>query len=320
MLTFRKTILFAASSVVLFLCIPACNRNQPPTFTDAEVREQSAAAPQNESLVQPGQGKTDSETDIFSSLAVKPGAMDSIKRFVRTAEMRFRVKNVANATLHIEDIAAKQGGFVVKSELSTTIENRQIQAMNKDSALETTAFSVHNSLIIRVPYKQLDTTLRSIGRLCEFLDYRRINAEDVKLQLLEQELERIRQSGYRQELESMPAAPAKPAAAADNAERKLRSRTASDQASIETMKLEDAIRFSTIRLEVYQAPLLNRAMVANTDYEPVKRSILGRSIEALRSGGDILEALFLGIINLWGLILIGVALFLLWRRFGKKGK
>jgi hypothetical protein len=58
------------------------------------------------------------------------------------------------------------------------------------------------------------------------------------------------------------------------ADRARASRAASDQARIETLKLEDAIRFSTVTVDIYQLPQIRQTMVANTDV-PIAKATIG---------------------------------------------
>ena len=296
-----------------------CNRdNRSPVAQTGVAEQEPSAPPSGQAADMASEGEQPFGTDLFSSSAARSGAIDSIKKFIRTAEMRFRVDNVAATTLQIEDIAARNNGFVVKSDLNAQTEYQRIEPVSRDSAVETIAFSMQNQMTIRVPYRQLDTTLRSIGRLCAFLNYRRINAADVGLQLLEQELGRIRQGLYRTELGQTPDSTRNNGM--DKTERMLRSRGATDQARIETLKLEDAIRFSTIRIDIYQFPQTRQTMIANADVPEVKMPFFRSLGRAFAAGADMLEFLVLGLVHLWGVaLLLGIALWI-WKKWPLFGK
>ncbi|MFN0215386.1 MAG: DUF4349 domain-containing protein [Saprospiraceae bacterium] len=253
--------------------------------------------------------------DIFSSAAAAPNAIDSIKKFVRTAQMRFRVKNTTEATLHIEDIAIRNGGFVVSSNLNSQLELQQTTPLNRDSAMETTRYTMLTQLVIRVPYRMLDTTLRSIGRLSDFLDLRHVSAEDVGLQLLEQELSKLREGIYRSDLNQSEENKISP-----KADRNRASRAATDQARIESLKLEDAIRYSTVRVDIYQLPQIRQTIVANTNVPIPQQALATRLGDALSAGADILILLLLGIVHLWSVILLAVTGFFIWKKYQKRNR
>ena len=287
--------------------LSACQQKSEAPFTERAPapppQETGGAANMDRSAASaaPAEQFKDAATngDIFSSAAAVPGAIDSIKKFVRTAEMRFRVKNTAEATLRIEDIAMHNSGFVIKSHLNSQVEFQHTTPVSRDSAREITRYRVHSQMVIRVPYRLLDTTLRSIGRLSDFLDLRQVSAEDVGLQMLEQELTRLRESAYRTDLDESAENKEYP-----KADRSRASRAATDQARIESLKLEDAIRFSTVTIDIYQLPQIRQVMIANTDLPLPQKPLAARLGDALHSGAEILIALCLGIVHLWGVILL----------------
>lgn len=321
---FRKFSAFYFFFILLSLFLLQCkNESSPspagmqsapgqPESDEAAFEKGVASGPVEQKLAD------SASTDIFSSSAARVGSIDSLKKFVRTADMRFRVKNAVEATLRIEDIAMHNGGFVVKSQLNTAVEYSRTTPVGRDSAMETTRYSTHNQLILRVPFTHLDTTLRLIGRLADFLDHRNVEAEDIGLKLLEEELARLRHKIYEQQV----TASIQPGERSDRvgaaAARALESRAASDASRIETLKLEDAIRFSTVRIDIYQLPQIRQVMVANTEIRPMERPFATRLGEALHNGAYILEMIIIGLINLWGVILLIAAVYFLVRKL--KGK
>ena len=94
------------------------------------------------------------------------------------------MKNVAKSTYAIENIVAKNGGFVTFTDLKSNINEKSETKISQDSSLETTRFTVDNTITLRVPNTQLDTVLKSMVKEVVFLDNRLIKADDVALQLL----------------------------------------------------------------------------------------------------------------------------------------
>lgn len=263
----------------------------------------------------------DANAPVSSSAAVETNKNDG-RKFVRTADLRFKVKSVIKATYGIEDIAARHGGFVTYTSLNSNIDNVNTTAISADSSLETTYFTVVNSMTIRVPNTKLDTTLKDIAKHIDYLDHRVIKADDVALQILSNELTQKRSAKTEKRL----------ADAIDTRGRKLNETVASeeilsnkqeqsDNAKIANMTLNDQINFSTITLNIYQRQEIKRELISNhkniTAYEPT----FGRKlIEALTSGWHILEVTILFLLNLWGLFLAAVAVFLLYRYVAPKLK
>lgn len=312
---FFKTPPLLAAAFCGLVLLAACQQ-QSESFTGEQMAPPSppsgGSAPSRSTAEAAPLGDVVANGDIFSSAAALPDATGLNKKFVRTAELRFRVKNAVEATLAIESIALRNGGFVISSKLQNHVDFRQTQPIHQDSLLETTRYSTHSQLIIRVPYTQLDTTLRSIGRLSEFLEHRQVMAEDVDLQLLEQELTRLRELDYQEEL----------AQSAENknspkADRHRSSRAAEDVVEIEKRKLEDQIRFSTVQIALYQHPQLQKTMLANTEIALPEASFASRMGDALRAGREVLTLLFIGIVHLWGVILLAIAAYFTWKAVRK---
>ena len=108
---------------------------------------------------------------------------DSIKKFIRTADVKFKVKAVINTTYDIENICSANGGFVTSTNLTSDIIKSEETPVNEDSILQTTSYNVTNNIILRVPNNKLDTTLKEIAKNISYLNYRIIKADDVCLQM-----------------------------------------------------------------------------------------------------------------------------------------
>jgi len=135
-----------------------------------------------------------------SSAAVVDPKSD--RKFIRTADLRFKVKNVAQSTYSIENTVSKFGGFVTSTELRSNILNTSTTKINNDSLLETTRFYVENTMIVRVPNTMLDTTLKTIARQINYLDFRIIKADDVSLQMLSNQLSQNRNKANQQRVQT----------------------------------------------------------------------------------------------------------------------
>ena len=139
------------------------------------------------------------ESTISSNAAIEK--KDSNRKFVRTADLKFKVKNVAKSTYAIENIVSKNGGFVTFTDLKSNINEKSETKISQDSTLETTKFNVDNTITIRVPNTQLDTVLKSMAREVTFLDSRLIKADDVALQLLSNKMTQKRLASHQKRLE-----------------------------------------------------------------------------------------------------------------------
>jgi len=254
------------------------------------------------------------EEDMSSSAAVED--KNSKRKFIRTADARFKVKDVAQSTYKIENLTKNVGGFVTLSELrSNIIENDETQ-VSQDSLLQTTRYEVNNTIALRVPNVKLDTLLRSLAKEVQFLDYRVIKADDVNLQLLTNELSQKRNANTSKRLENAIDKKGNKLKDINDSEENLASKKEnSDNAYINNLSLKDQVNFSTVTLELYQNEKIRYEMVANEKNINAYRPNLGLQIwESIKSGWFIFEGIIAFLVQLWPIVFFT---FLAWLAFKK---
>jgi len=262
------------------------------------------------------------ENAFISSSAAVENNKDSTRKFIRTAELKFKVKNVLASTYSIENITNRQEGFVTYTNLISNINNVTTTAISVDSSLETTYFTVKNDIILRVPDTKLDTTLKEISKNIDFLDYRIIKAEDVALQILSNSLTQQRSEKNENRLIN----------AIDNRGKKLGETTIAeevllskqeqaDRAKISNLSLANQINFSTINLSIYQRQSIKRELISNSkNIEAFEPSFGSKVVESSKLGWKVLEALILFLIKIWGLFLFAIIVFFIYKMYKHKLK
>ena len=118
---------------------------------------------------------------------------DGQRKFIRTAQAQFRVKDVYSSALAIEDVAAQQGGFVVSNNISAQTMNVQRRPAGDGKLIELVEYTVRGTLSVRVPSDKTQAFLRAIASQMEFLDQRNFDAADVQFQILRQQLAYLRE-------------------------------------------------------------------------------------------------------------------------------
>jgi hypothetical protein len=245
---------------------------------------------------------------ISSSAAVENGK-DTTRRFIRTADLKFKVKSVIKSTYDIENITGRQGGFVTYTNLTSDINSVSTTAVSADSSLETTYYTVSNAITLRVPNTKLDTTLREIARNIDYLDHRIISADDVALQILANN-QTVKRSGRNEDrlTKAIDNRGKKLGETTDAEEVLLTKQEQADNAKISNLSLSDQIKFSTINLSIYQRQSIKRELISNNknidEFEPGFGSKL---LQAFKSGWSILEKFLVFLTELWGIFLfVGV--------------
>lgn len=239
------------------------------------------------------------------------------RAFLKTADIKFKVKDVVSSTYNIENLCNIQGAFVTSSNLESIIGNTESVPISADSSVEISTYSVSNSITIRVPNNKLDTVLKDIAANVEYLDSRIIKADDVSLKLLANQLiqNRIKKNETRL------------STAIDNNNKKLLETAAaedlllskeeqSDNGKIENLSLTNQINYSTVNLSIYQNDVTKRTMFANEKaikiYEPGFGS---KMADSLLFGWNIVMEILFFISKFWAILLAASIVYFLYKKF-----
>lgn len=259
---------------------------------------------------------SDSVSATLSSNAAVIGKADSTHTFIRTADIKFKVKNVKQSTFAIEDLVSRHGGYVTYTNLSSTINYQYKTQVSEDSTEERTHYSVDNSITIRVPNTHLDPVLRGMASLMDFLDHRTIQADDIKYTLLANQLAEHRYKDHKKRFTNTIDTKGKKLKETVNAEDELLIKDEiADNTKIETLELIDQVNYSTVKLYIYQPETIKKALVANEEkIEPYVPSFGKRLGTAFADGWHVFENIILFFVNIWGviLLLIGIVFLLRW--------
>lgn len=243
------------------------------------------------------------------------------KKLIRTADIKFRVKDVAQSTYAIESSVTRFGGMVAHSNLQSHVGERSQMKISTDSLLETTKYNVENNITIRVPNARLDTVIDAIRKEIDYLDFRVVKADDVALRLLSNELAQQRTDRHTKRLESDIDQKGKKLIDINEAENNILSKqTERDQAAIDNLSLEDQVNFSTLTLALYQKESVKSEIVAIDKSGNNYGSFGLEIVDGLKTGWHILERIIAFIAQLWSVILIGILATYILRKYVNRKK
>jgi hypothetical protein len=232
------------------------------------------------------------------------------KKFIRTADLRFKVKQVEEATHKIEKLARDLNGYVYQSDIkSNRFSERNIE-LSPDSMQVVFEYVIENNLIIRVPNIHFDSIMNVIAKMHIFIDYRTVKTEDVSTTFLRNKLKAEKNAEYEKRIQR----------ASDQGSRRLddiveAERQASEMADmaidkkIANYELQDRIDFSTISLNIYQASSVYKETVKNTRLRSYQPNFWQRAWEAIRTGWNIILDIIIALIYLWPLYLLAVLIY-----------
>ncbi len=236
--------------------------------------------------------------------------------FVREARVKCKVSNVLVAGKQIEDLVKKHLGYVSAGELNSVITGSERIQFKKDSVLNVNHYESTNTFTLKVPNKELDTVLQCISDLAVFIDRRQISANDVKMDLYVNEQARARYGHYKKKLEKqLVSGSGKLNQLVAAEENLLEKQSLSDQAYMASYELVEKVNYSTILVDLYQAPAIEKEVVpVSPTVDPYTPSFTENLSHSFFTGFEMLGLTVLFLIKCWGLILLAVVLVMLYRK------
>ena len=257
------------------------------------------------------------EAQLTSSAATYT---DAQRKFIRTAQANFRVKDVYQSALAIEDAVAVQGGFVVKNEISSDVQSVQRRPKGGGKLIELAEYTVRGNLSVRVPSDKAQAFLRSIVNQMEFLDRRNFDAADAQFAMLRQQLAYRRSQETQQELGDAVQQGGKLGQKAEVISARGDARSARDEALVAQKEFEDRVAFATIDLSLYQLSKIRQTELTDVEavFEANSPGFFPRLGSSLRAGWYGVLEIFLQLIKLWPLWLLIAGAVWAYRRLRRK--
>lgn len=303
-------------AVFAYGCSPSDTQFQK-MLADSVASTEAAAAPETNKPAPPPQKAIQS----LSGFAARIGRLDSTHTFIREGNLQFRVKDVPDATYRIELLTEKLGGYVNNTQLSSRISSRNSVRISEDSVLETTRFTVTNTMRIRVPAANLDSFVRALVPLVEYLDHRNLTCTDITIDLLAEQLAQKRNRKYAGNVqEIVDSAPSRKVEEKTDAQGNiLSSETIADEALLNELRQKDKVEFSTLDISIYQPEFTQTEFRPYATVRPAWEPSAGaRFLTSLSWGWKGLLEFFYIVALLWPLWLLGIAALLIYRRLKAK--
>jgi len=334
-----RKIMLVLLSAVLLVILAACSKSEE-SYADAPATDAAASsdavvaetanfaaapsAPEAASRERSDSGMLDksSEEKVTADQLVSSATsyVDGERKFVRTASADFRVRDVYQSAIAIENIVANQGGFVVGNQINSTVERVNRYPVGNAKLMELAEYTVRGNLTVRVPSARTQDFLRALVSQIEFLDQRNFEARDVQFELLRKQLEFLRNQEAQRQLGDLSTSPGKISDKAAVISGQNDAKANRDEAVVVQKEVEDKVAFSTISLSLYQLSKVRKTEVDDVDAiaKAIRPGFFSRMSSALAVGWYALLDIVIDVIAIWPLwLLIGLAVFAV-KRFRKK--
>lgn len=232
------------------------------------------------------------------------------KKFVKTAQVDMEVKDVYETTIGIEKQLKEMGGFVTKSEMSSSVISEENFPINDADAKLVREFRQINDMAVRVPTVKLGEFLEFVNKSNLFLHTRNISAEDVSANIMMADLEEKRMKKTETNIQSIK----------NNADKvNLADNNLSEQNNqkLATYNLSDNLKYSTVNLHLKEpSSRISSIAVTNTkNFDNQYRYNFFYDVKnAIIKGFYLTQEIIVGLFTIWPILLFSGIGFYFWRK------
>ncbi|QKJ30961.1 DUF4349 domain-containing protein [Mucilaginibacter mali] len=248
------------------------------------------------------------------SATIGRSAADSvaIPKLIKTADIRFKVKSVEKTSTDISALTTQYQGMVMHHQMNSRAEKSNDVRVNSDSVMRVTALNISADMTVKVPSENLEEFMDKVAAMGLYVDQRKMDIEDRTLDYLSNKL---KMNSRRDIIAQQKKGKVVIKHAADVL---LLKDDIIDQ-QIDNKRVDEAVRYSMVNLNLYQSNIIKKEIIANDDPSAYGLPFFNRLGLALNNGWYIFKEIIIGCANLWTLIAIAIIIWLIIRRYRLKG-
>lgn len=239
------------------------------------------------------------------SSANKEESLDTIasqiaEKVIKTADMRFRVKDVQNTKERLSQAIKAKGGTVAEFSISSVIQETEKVKQSMDSLKEITSYRTEGYLIAKVPSEKLDDFTNEISKMALFVNTASMKMDDQSINYL---ANKLKVQNRAEAIDQINKVATKKSA---NVESSLAIKDDVVDKKIDNIQIDSRVKFSTISLNFYQDNTIKTMIVTNDNLSDYRPAFANRLWLNFVNGWTIFKELILALSNLWMLILLGI--------------
>lgn len=252
---------------------------------------------------------SNADTVAVSADSTKVGTTPT--KLVKTADMRFKVKNVQQTGDAIAALTARDGGMVMHHQMQADVERSEDIRVSNDSVKRVSALRTDANMTVKLPSEKLESFMTEVAHMGMYVTLRKMDIEDRTLDYLSEKLKlRNRQDLVEQQKKGK--------VVIKNPVNVMLLKDDMVDQQIGNMRTDEAVKYSIVTLSFYQSNFINQEMIANDDPSAYQLPFVNRLAIALNNGWQLFVELILGLANLWVFITLGMALWAMYRYYKRK--
>lgn len=261
--------------------------------------------------------KMGESADILNKIENGDTVMEA--KIIKTADMKFRVKDVQRTKAQLSAILKAEGGTIAEFTISSNIQQSEKVKYSTDSLLELTAYRTEGVLIAKVPSEKLDDFTNKVAGMAVFVDNQSMKLDDQSLIYLTNELKSINRAEASVSIEKQ-VNKKNAAAAPKSVGQQLAIKDQYVEQKVQNMAINNRVQYSDVSLSFYQDLTVKQLVVANDNFSDYKPPFFQRLLLNLQSGWFILKEFVLILFNLWSVFVLIAAAYFGFRYYKKQQK
>ncbi|WP_231425880.1 MULTISPECIES: DUF4349 domain-containing protein [Pedobacter] len=258
--------------------------------------------------------KESASADASIAQEMKIADDTAVEKIIKTADMRFRVKDVQNTKEQLSKTIKAEGGTVAEFSIQSNIQETEKVKQSTDSLKEITSYRTEGYLVAKVPSEKLDEFTNTISKMAVFVNSASMKLDDQSINYLANKLKAQNRVSASKQIGNIPSKKA------DNIETSLALKDEYVDRKIDNMSIDARVKYSTITLNFYQDNTVTTMTVANDNLYDYRPNFASRLWLNIVNGWTIFKEIILALANLWMLVLAGIVVFFTVRYFVRKNK
>jgi len=251
------------------------------------------------------------DTSDQTSASLEASDTTAEEKIIKTADMRFRVKNVQQTKEKISAVIKADKGTLAQFSVQSTIQRTEKVKYSTDSLIELTSYRTEGSITARVPSDKIDEFTNKVAKMAVFIDQQSMTMDDQSITYLANKLKN------QNRVEAVSQLNKHANKKSNNVETALDLKDSYVDNKIQNLMIDNSVNYSIITLNFYQDNTMQKLVVANDRLEDYRPHFFNRLWLNIQNGWVIFMELILAIANLWMLILLIAIGYFTYKHFRK---
>ena len=246
-----------------------------------------------------------------SADSVKLTADTTATKLVKTGDINFKVRNVQQTSENITALTVKDNGLVMHHQLSSSANQTHDIQLNNESGMRISSYNTTADMTVRIPSDKIEDFLTSVSHMSVHVNSLQMDISDRSLDYLAAQLK----LSSRKELVAQQK---KGKVIIKNPTDVINLKDDMVDEQIDSRRIDDQVKYSTITLSFYQSNTIGKEVIANDDPSSYHLPFWNNAATAFQNGWYIFNQFVIVLIDMWVFLLIGAIVWMGWRYYKKK--